>query len=487
MSSNDEGRQIKSSKELEAHQGRLIEYIQTWRESPYQFCIDCLGVTPTGQQKSALDALTGGLGRVAIKSGHGTGKSTLMSWLGLWGITCWNDIKIPVTAPTLHQLKDILIPEFTKWGNRLLPLWRDALQVTNESVKYAESAGFIALRTGRRENPEALQGFHAEKLIFLIDEASGVDDRVFEVAQGALSTEGAIVVMTGNPTRNSGYFWDAFGKNRDSWDRITFSCLDSPLVSSSYIETMQREYGEDSDIYRVRVLGEFGVRGERQLIDTVLAEQAAGKHLREDMYRFAPVVLGVDVAMFGGDRSVIMLRQGLMSKILFEIRGIEPVDLASQVVRFEEEYKADGVIVDSIGIGQGVISALTQMNKRPISFNSALKATDESCSNMRSQVWRDMRDWLKDGGAIENNSDLVADLTGPEYSYNTSGKLVLERKEDMKKRGVPSPDLADALAMTFGAAVQKRSSMYDIFYSESEMGRILDPRKEWENYNPLGF
>lgn len=460
--------------------GDVADLVLAWRDDPVRFVIECLGATPSPQQAEALRSMAAPGSRTAIKSGHGTGKSVILTWTALHGITCYDDIKVPITAPTGHQLEDILWAEFRKWGDKLLEPWRSSLEITADTVRYRGCNGFIVARTGRKESPEALQGFHAKHLIFLIDEASGIPDIVFQVAQGALSTDGARVLMAANPTRNSGYFYDAFHRDRDRWNRLTFSCLDSPHVSPDYAKEIAESYGIDSDIYRVRVLGEFAVQGERQFIPVDIVESAMGKHLKDDEYNFAPKILGVDVAMFGGDRSVIVLRQGLMSRILFQTRGIEPERLASIAINLQDEHKADAVIVDAIGVGQAVISAMHLMNRQPIAFNAAGKATISNCVNSRAEAWYKMRDWLKQGGAIEDNADLRDDLVAPEYSYNLGGKLVLEKKEDMKRRGIASPDLADALAITFGAAVIRRDAIERMPWS-------ADPAEEWDKYNPLGL
>lgn len=459
----------------------LVDLVARWRLHPLDFVIECLNAQPTKQQRLVLIAIEKPGAKISIRSGHGTGKSTLFAWIILWALVCFWDVKIPVTAPTAHQLEDIIWPEVAKWHSRMLDPWRSAITIKNDKISMAGTPGFAAARTGKKENPEALQGFHADKVIFLIDEASGIPEVVFEVGRGALTTDGSILVMAANPTRLTGYFYNSHHKNRDLFDRIQFSCLDSPRVSRDYIKEIADEYGEDSDMYRVRVLGDFPHASEIQFIPADLVETAMGKHLREDEYDFAPKVIGVDVAMFGGDRSVIMLRQGLMSKLLFEIKGIEPEKLASVVAMYQDEYKADAVIVDSIGIGQAVVSALHLMNRTPIALNAAEKATLNNCMNMRAEIWYKMREWLKQGGSIANNSDLRDDLVGPEYGFNMKGKLVLEKKEDMKKRGLPSTDLADALALTFGAQVIKRGALDQVY------GNTTDFNKEWETYNPLGL
>ena len=402
---------------------RLVSTVDRWRDSILDFVVECLDAQPTKQQEAALKAFSVPGAHVSIRSGHGTGKSTIFAWVALWALVCFWDVKIPATAPTAHQLEDILFPEIEKWRARMLEPWRSAIQVKSDKVVMDGTPGFVAARTGRKENPEALQGFHADNLIFLIDEASGIPEQIFEVARGALSTEGARILMAANPTRLTGYFYNSHHKNRDLWTRFQFSCLDSPRVSPAYAKEIAEEYGEDSDMYRVRVLGEFPHASEMQFMPGDVVEAAMGRHLREEMFDFAPVVIGVDVAMFGGDRSVVFLRQGLMSKMLYQ-----------------------------------KLSSLRLMNRSPIAFYAGEKGLLENCHNRRTEVWYKMRKWLCDGGAIPDEADLRDDLVGPEYSTNSRGQLQLERKQDMKKRGLASPDLADALAVTFGAEVRRREA-----------------------------
>lgn len=329
-------------------------------------------------------------------------------------------------------------------------------------------------RTGRKENPEALQGFHATNLMFFVDEASGVDDVVFQVAQGALSTDGARVLLAANPTRTSGYFFNAFHRDRERWQRLTFSCLDSPNVSLSYAQEVADVYGEDSDIYRVRVLGLFPRQGDTQFIPRNLVDNAFGRTLREDMYNFAPVILGVDVARHGSDRSVIFLRQGLKSKLLWQRRSVDLMTLADVVAQYETTRQADAVLVDGTGLGAGVIDRLRQMGRRVIDVPFGGASALLHCLNKRAEMWWRMRDWLRDGGAIPPIEDLRDDLLAPEFAYNAKGLVQLERKEDMAKRGRASPDLADALAVTFAASVVKRADLRGVATTCGD-------------YNPLNF
>ncbi|WP_302294545.1 hypothetical protein [Pyramidobacter piscolens] len=431
----------------------IAAVVERWRRDPAAFVREALQAAPSGQQEAALRAFAHPGARVAIKSGHGTGKSTLMSWLILWALCCFTDVKCPVTAPTAHQLQDVLWTEVRKWGERLPSLWRNELEVTADIIRFKSCPSFAVARTGRKENPEALQGFHAGNLMFFVDEASGIDDVVFQVAQGALSTPGSRIIMAANPTRTSGYFYNAFHRDRDRWTRFTFSCLESPHVAPEYARGIAESYGEGSDIYKVRVLGEFPGTSDLQFIPTSLVDAVAGKHLSKDQYGFAPVILGADVARFGDDRSTIAIRQGLYGNILWRGRGVDTMTFADTVATLWRGHAADAVMIDGNGVGAGVVDRLRQMGFAPIDVQAGGASALRNCLNKRAEMWWRLRDWLRDGGAIPDDEDLRADLTAPEYQYTVKGLVQLEKKDDMKKRGLPSPDLADALALTFAVPV----------------------------------
>lgn len=459
---------------------KLVEIVERWRDNAADFVKECLGAIPTPQQSQALAAVSQPGARVSITSGHGTGKSTLFAWIIYWAVCCFYDVKVAVTAPTSHQLMDILWAEVAKWRNSMLEPWKSEICIKADKVTLNGSIGFAVARTSRRENPEALQGFHAKHMIFLIDEASGIPEAVFEAAQGSLSTVGSRVLMAANPTRLSGYFYNSHHKDRDLWTRFKFSCLDSPNVDPSYPGKIAAAYGEDSDMYRVRVLGDFPHSSVLQFMPDDIVKAAMGKHLAENMYSFAPVIIGVDVAMFGGDRSVIFKRQGLYADIIFQTRGITPESLAAQAAQYYDQFNADALIIDSTGIGEAVMSSLRLMNRTPIAFYAAGKSLLDNCHNRRTEVWHKMRDWLRDGGAIPNDEDLRDDLVGPEYQYTSSNKYQLERKQDMKKRGLASPDLADALALTFAADVLPKHSNFPGLNKH-------DGYADMSGYDPLAF
>lgn len=340
------------------------------------------------------------------------------------------------------------------------PWFKSQIEVKAESVHIKGVKNrFAVARTSRVEKPEALSGFHATNMMFMIDESSGVPDQIFETARGSLSTPGARIIMTSNPTRNTGYFYQSHHKNRKRWDRVTLSCRESllskgGLVADTYVEEMEEEYGEDSDVVRVRVDGLFPVKGSVQLISRGLATDAVERKTHPSQYMHAPRILGVDVAWEGDDRSAVYMRQGIVCQLLGVWNDIDNMRLAGLVAQFEDEYHTDATFID-IGWGAGVIDRLRQMGRKPIkvAFGGAPN-NKERYVDKRTEMWCDMQKWLQDGGSIPDIDDLVEDLVGPEYAFSPNGKIKLERKKDMKKRGLASPDNGDALALTFAATVR---------------------------------
>ncbi|MCC8166621.1 MAG: DEAD/DEAH box helicase family protein [Planctomycetes bacterium] len=453
-------------------------------DSPARFAEAALGLTPTDQQREFLEAVAKPGARVAVRSGHGTGKSTSLAVAALWFLATRPDGLVPCTAPTSHQLQDVLWRELRRLIGRLPDEARALFQVTADRVQRKGATGMIVARTARPENPDALQGFHAEHILFIIDEAAGVSDAIFEVARGALSTPSARVALTGNPTRLSGYFHNAFHGARDSWTRLVFSCLGSPLVAPEYARDIAREYGEDSDMYRVRVLGEFPRTGMFNLISLELVDQAMARAMPENFQDREPLVYGVDPAWLGMDRSAIVARRGLSARVVAATRGLDTVRLTELVARRAESDCPDAIFVDQTGVGAGVLDQLkrTSHNVIGVSFAHTPHEPDRF-ANKRAELWWRLRDWLHQGPVLEKNDDLRDDLIKPEYSLNGSGKIQLESKDDMRKRGLASPDLADALARTFSLPVRRRDGSPAVVMAADSQRPYewMERNNEWEH------
>lgn len=439
----------------------LVERFREYRDDPVLFVREIFGVDPTEQQKKLLKSVAVPGSQTAVKSGHGIGKSAALAWLVLWFLWTRTDAKVPCTAPSGHQLEDVLWSEVDLWRKRMPKQMADCTEVIQSRVTISGMGRehYAVARTARKEKPEALQGFHSRNLLFVIDEAAGVPDEVFALMRGALTTHQARVVMAGNPTLVSGYFYEAFHRNAHLWNRFTFSGEDSPLVTREFIQSIIDEYGEDSDEYRVRVSGEFPRQSLTQFIPIDLVSDAMSRHLDQTMFNFAPVVLGADVSYFGDDRSVLFLRQGLYSERLWVGRDIDTYDYATLIHRFAMERSADSVMVDVVGWGAGVVDALRRMMTRGtvVGVNAASASSRTEYANKRMEMWADMKKWLEDGGVIPPLEDLKADMITPEFGYHVgNGKMKLESKQFIKQvRKMNSPDNAEALALTFAYPVVK--------------------------------
>jgi phage terminase large subunit len=443
----------------------------TWRTAwlrsknqPLLFVTDVLGATPELWQAAALEAV-GKHDRVSIRSGHGVGKTTLQAWLVLWFLLTRKNCKIPVAANSQDQLRDTIWPEIAKWHRRLPDALRDMIEVQAERVVVAQDpeGAFAVRRTASKENPEALQGFHADHLLFLLDEASGIPDVVFEVGMGALSTSGAKVVMAGNPTRASGFFYDTHHSLRSRWHMMHVSCLDVPRAQG-HIEDIKAKYGKGSNAWRVRVLGEFPTADDETVIPLELVLSAVGRNISSlDYYP----VWGVDVARFGDDRTALAKRQA--NKLLEPIRWWHSTDLMATVGRIKAEYDEThydsrpwAILIDVIGLGAGVYDRCKELGLPVKAINVGEAASSrENCMRLRDELWLKGREWFQQKAcSIDQDEALIAELTAPTYTFSSTGKMVVESKADMKKRGIRSPDLADAFLLTFAFGDRRKVERY---------------------------
>ena len=430
--------------------------LERYKTDPNAFVVEVLGAFPDSWQRDALWAVVDN-DRIAIRSGHGVGKSAFLAWVILWWMSTRLG-KVACTAPTAHQLRDVLWGENSKWY-RKMPKWFQAqLSLTNERLEVvgAEAEAFAVARVSRKETPEAFQGFHSENMLFIVDEASGVDNLIFEVGQGAMSTAGAKTILTGNPTRTSGYFFDAFHKDRARWHTIKVSCADAKNVDPAFVQEMADKYGEDSSVYRVRVLGEFADEGDDTVIPLSWIESAIMRDIVVSPTQ--PVVWGLDVSRFGSDRTALCKRKG--KSILEPITTWQGKDLMQTCGLVMSEYKKlenftderpQEILVDSIGLGSGVCDRLAEMGlpARGINVSESPSASD-IYMRKRDELWFRAREWFqeRDCKLPEGCEELVGELSVPHYEFSSSGKIKVEDKASMKKRGLRSPDIADAFCLT---------------------------------------
>lgn len=435
----------------------FIDFLEMYRNDPVLFVKNVLGATPQPWQEDFLRAVARGERRISVRAGHGVGKSTACSWALIWHMVTRFPQKAVVTAPTSAQLFDALYSETKAWINKLPPALKELFEVFSDRIvlKDAPESSFISARTSSAERPEALAGVHSEHVLLVVDEASAVHEAVFEAAAGSMSGHSATTIMISNPTRNSGLFYKTHHVLASDWFRMHVSCLNSPLVSSDFVKQIKATYGEDSNAYRIRVLGEFALADDDTLIPADLVDSAIERDIvtPED----EEIVYGVDVARYGTDRTALCKRRG---NVVLEIKSWGGLDLMQTVGTVVNEAKLDNpteICVDTIGLGSGVADRLREMGYNVVDVNVAeSSAMNPNANKLRDDLWMSVKDWLGTRAVkLPNDESLRQELVAPRYSFTSLGKIVVESKDSMRRRGMRSPDLADSLCLTFaGQAAQ---------------------------------
>jgi hypothetical protein len=441
--------------------------LRLYRADPVLFVREVIGAQPDKDQQQILMAMAAPGAHVSVRSGHGIGKSCVEAWLILWFLCLFRDCRIPVTAPTSHQLFDVMWSEIAKWRAVMHPWFRAMIVQTSDRlyIEGAEKTMFSVARTSRKDQPEALQGFHATNLLFVCDEASGIPDEVFQVAEGALSGAGSRIILMGNPTRSDGYFFETHTKDRKNWTTFAINSENSPRADKTHIQRMADKYGRDSNIYRVRVLGEFPTSSDDTLIQLDWCESAIGRDI--SVTAAFKRIAGLDVARFGDDSCALAVRSGPILRSMEEWRQKDLMTTVGKVVQAYREKRAfDIVYVDAIGMGAGVVDRLKEQGIPCFAVNVAESPSMQGRFNrLRDELWWACREWFREKGCridpavntpdpvtLENlGSALLGELTQVRYAITSSGKIQIESKDDMKKRGLASPNLADALCLTFAA------------------------------------
>lgn len=398
--------------------------------------------------------------QMAIASGHGIGKSTFVSWVILWGLSTHEDTKGVVTANTETQLKTKTWAEVAKWYRMLI--CRHWFELTATALfskdREHEKTWRIDMVPWSERNTEAFAGLHnqGKRILLIFDEASAIPDNIWEVSEGALTDEDTEILWFafGNPTQNTGRFRECFGKFKHRWITRKIDSRTVKITNKRKLQQWVDDYGEDSDFVRVRVRGEFPATAANALIGPDECDEAATRHYRPDQYDYAAKILGVDVAREGDDSSVIFPRQGLAAFKPKVLRIPDTMLVADEVARSAEKWGADAIFVDETGgYGAGVIDALRQLGHSPIGIKFSGKASDPRYFNKRSEIYFELKNWLHAGGAIPSNDELKEELCATTYRFQQD-KFRLTEKDEIKEELGRSPDLSDALALTFSFPVQ---------------------------------
>lgn len=394
----------------------------------------------------------------AVASGHGIGKSALVSWLILWALSTFEDTKGVVTANTENQLKTKTWAEVAKWYRLLINKhWFTLTATALFSVDPEhEKTWRIDMVPWSERNTEAFAGLHnqGKRILLVFDEASAIPDLIWEVSEGALTDEETEIIWVafGNPTRSSGRFRECFGRYRHRWNTRNIDSRTVEGTNKTQLDKWVEDYGEDSDFVRVRVRGLFPATGSNALVGDEDVRQCMSRHLRPDVYQHAGRVLGVDTARFGDDRTVIFPRQGLAAFKPVIMRGADSTEVAARVAVAIEKFKPDTVFIDNAPIGAGVIDILRRSGHSIIAVDFGGRPSSARFKNKRTEMWWLMAEWIRNGAALPFDSELLLELTEPVYWFSND-KFELEKKDDLKERLGSSPDLADALALTFAMPV----------------------------------
>lgn len=398
----------------------------------------------------------------ATASGHGIGKSAEIGMICVWAMSTCEDCKIVITSNTETQLRTKTMPEIQKWfrlainSNWWTPTATSIYTVVDKHVK----SWRLDAVTWSENNTEAFAGLHNKKkrILLIFDEASAISDKVWEVAEGALTDEDTEIIwlVYGNPTRNSGRFRECFRKFKHRWKKRQIDSRTVEGTNKAQIEKWREDYGEDADFFKVRVRGIFPSSSFKQFIAQDLVDKALKVELKKENYEFAPKIITVDPAWEGDDELVIAMRQGLHFQILKTIpKNDNDLEIATLVADIEDTEEADAVFVDA-GYGTGIVSAGRTMKRdwKLVWFSG--ESPDKGYLNKRSYMWKQAREWLREGGALPNDPQLADELVGPETVPRLDGKVQLESKKDMKARGLTSPNRADSLVLSFAYPVGKK-------------------------------
>ena len=439
--------------------------------SPVAFAREILGVHPWAKQVEVLDALARHR-RVAVKSGNGLGKGFCAAVAVLWFIHAHQDDAIALsTAPTFRQVRHVL------W-RQIRRLYRPAARALGGEMLHtrwdlADNRYALGLSA---DGADQFQGFHSPNMLIVVDEAEGVSDEIYEAIESIMTSADPLLLLIGNPTSMSGAFRRAFHEERNLYRPVTISALESPnvqagqvvipgLTTAQWVEERKQIWGETGNLYRARVLGQFPAQGQDTLISLSDIEAAikgpvvdavswtidSQTVIGSERAAAEDVILAVDVARYGPDSSVILRRRGDRVEDIQSFHDIDTMRLASRVADAIRDHNPAYVHIDEIGVGSGVVDRLRQLGHPVYGVNVARKArNDKKFANLRAEGYARIRDrFLSRRIYIPDDRRLIAELSSLRYSYDSSDRLKIESKEEIRKRNLPSPDKADALMLAF--------------------------------------
>jgi hypothetical protein len=450
--------------DLDAPQ-KVKELIKTFDKDPISACKALFGIWPTKQQQDLILSAWKNDSRVAVSSCTGAGKTAALTWLTFLLLLCKYDCRILITSPSFQQLNRVFNSEAMKWKAKMPDVWGDMFTITRERIVLNAKKGvqIANIVTASAENEESLQGGHADNYVILADEASAINEGVFDILQGTLSTGVGRFILTSNPTRSSGRFYEIFHRMKEKttsmWTTLYFSAYDCPHVNDHFIQEIKDMYGEDSDQFRVRILGQFPRTSISQFVPTDIVERAQDKHIPIGEVRPFPKICGVDIARQGDDETVFVTRQGPKIVDITTYHGLDGPDVASKLLDYYRVWDHKAVFIDAHGVGASPYDAAKRLPGlkdviKPL--NVSLPSTKpHEYANVRAHLWGLYKNWLGGDVDIPNDPELLAQTISQTYGYNGKLAYLMTAKRDMKRMGIKSPDRPDACTFTFADQLQE--------------------------------
>lgn len=454
----------------------LQEFVERYgplsgEDGPVRMVREVWGAEPDDWQEDGLRAYGRGERRISVVSCHGVGKTAFLSWCIIHSLLCRFPQDTVATAPTAAQLSDVLFKEVVIWIKRLPEPLQALIEIKSDRIELVQSPkqSYFAARTARAEKPEALAGIHNDEgfVLIIADEASGVPDPIFETAVGSMSGRNCTTILTGNPVRTSGLFFDTHHALKDMWYTIHVSYEMSSRVDRDMVEQVRRTYGEDSNAFRVRCLGQFPKSDDDTVIPFELVESARTRDIV--LPPFQSTIWGVDVARYGSDKTTLVKRTALHVQSVQIWSQLSTMEIVGRLKDQYEQVKAfaecpQSILVDVIGLGAGVVDRAREIGLPVRGINvSESPSSVEKYINLRAELWFKAREWLmKRNVLIPQTKDhesaieqLCRELVVPKYEFTSNGKIKVESKDDMKKREprIGSPNAADGFVLTFAEEI----------------------------------